>query len=123
MKSAELIDNINKSVEDLDFVTARKYIEGNLSILQENLQLLKSNAREIYNFLNEQEQLGVKLLSRKDLSIINAVNAYAYKFDLRGIKLMLKENAKLFLRDDVIAYLNSDAKTILTGMGAINSRL
>lgn len=119
MKLAELIDNINNSVEDLDFVTARKYIEGNLSILQDNKQLLKSNAREIHKFLTEQLNSGVKPLSRKDLSIINAINTYAYKFDLMGIKVILKENAQIFMRDDVIAYLNSDAKAILTGMKAI----
>lgn len=121
MKLEDLLKKINKCVEDLDYVSARKYIEENISIFEENKQLLKGNAREILKFLVEQLNSGVEPLSRKELTIINAINAYAYKFDLRGIKVMLKDNAKLFLREDIIVYLNSDAKIILTGMKVINN--
>ena len=121
MKLNELIKQINKSVEDCDYSSARKYIEENINILEGNKRFLKSNARELLQFLIEQSKLGVEPLSRKELLIINAVNAYAYKFDLRGIKVLVKENTKVFIREETIAYLNSDAKTILTSMGVINN--
>lgn len=117
-----MLEKINQSVEDFDYTSARKYIEGNMELLTANKRYLKGNAREILNFLIEQAASGVKPLSRNELSLINAVNTYAYKFDLRGIKMLLKDNTKLFLREETISYLNSDAKTILTGMGAINTK-
>lgn len=119
MKIDELISKINESVEQCEFTAARKYIEENIVLLKENKRYLKNNAREILNFLLEQQESGVKPLTRNELSLINAINSYAYKFDLRAIKMMLKGNTKLFIREEVVAYLNSDAKTILTGMGAI----
>lgn len=122
MQLDELIQQINKSVEDFDYSTARKYIEQNIEILKGKKRLLNSNAREILKFLVEQSELGIQPLSRKELNTINAINSYAYKFDLRGIKVLVKENAKIFIREETIAYLNSDAKTILTGMGAIKNQ-
>lgn len=119
MKIDEIIKEINRCAEELDYATARRYIEGNMSILEKERHLLKGNARAILDFLIEQAKAGVKPLSRQELTIINAINNYAYKFDLRGIKSMLKDNADLFVREDTVAYLNSDAKTILKGMGAI----
>ncbi|MEH7342772.1 hypothetical protein V7122_02610 [Bacillus sp. JJ1532] len=121
MKLDELVNKINQCVDEFDYVSARKYIEENIGVLEGRMQLLKGNARVILNFLIEQLNSGVEPLSRKELTVINAINAYAYKFDLRGIKVMLKENAKLFLREDIIVYLNSDAKIILTGMKVINN--
>lgn len=121
MKVDELINKINLSVEEFDYTTARKYIEENMDLLSQHKRHLKSNAREILNFLVEQKNSGVIPLTKKELNLINAINGYAYKFDLRGIKLILKDNTKLFLREDTVAYLNSDAKTILTGMRAINN--
>lgn len=119
MQMDELIVKINQNVEEYDYTSARIYIEENLDLLKENKRHLNSNAREILNFLIEQADAGVKPLSRNELSLINAINTYAYKFDLRGIKMLLKDNTKLFLREETIAYLNSDANTILTGMGVI----
>lgn len=121
MKLEELIEKVNQCVEEFDYVSARKFIEDNIEILQNNKHSLKSNAREILDFLLEQSKAGVKPLSRQELNIINSINAYAYKFDLRGIKLSLKNNAQLFLREDTVSYLNSDARTILTGMKVINN--
>ncbi|MGX9134059.1 hypothetical protein ACWV26_06715 [Rummeliibacillus sp. JY-2-4R] len=121
MKLDELIKQINKSVEDFDYGLARKYIEENIEVLEGNKRYLKSNAREILKFLIEQSKLGLEPLSRKELLIINAVNSYAYKFNLRGIKVMVRENAKLFIREDIIPYLNNDAKTFLKGMGVMKN--
>ncbi|WP_409300074.1 hypothetical protein [Peribacillus sp. SCS-155] len=115
----DIIGRINESIEELDLVTARKYMEDNLSILNENKRLLNKNARELLDFLSNRTE---KPLTRQELASINAINSYASKFDLRGIKLFIKDNAQLFLREDVIHYLNSDAKIILEGMGAINKK-
>lgn len=120
MRFDDLISSINKSIDNLDFVSARKYIEENIDILKDCKHLLNSNAREILKFLIKQQEDGVKALSRSELNIMNAINTYAYKFDVTGIKILLKNNARLFLRNDAVAYLNSDAKTILAGMKVIN---
>jgi hypothetical protein len=119
MNIKEIIDLINKSVEELDFVTARMYIERNIDSLVPHKNLLKSNAKDILNFLSESLQSDQKPLTRKDMITINTINSYAYKFNVKGIKLILKDNSKLFLREDIMNYLNSDAKIILEGMGAI----
>jgi hypothetical protein len=47
------------------------------------------------------------------------VNSYASNFDLRGLKVVIRDHSLLFLRNDIEAYLNSDARIILEGMGAI----
>lgn len=120
MQVTELIEKINRSVEEFDYVRARKYIEENLEVLEAKKLYLKSNAREIHKFLSEQLKSGVPPISRSDLAVINSINAYAYQFDLRGIKVVLRDHARLFLKEEAVAYLNSDAKTILSGMKVIN---
>ncbi|PLR94824.1 hypothetical protein [Bacillus sp. T33-2] len=120
MEFNELIQNINKSADELDFISARKFIEENLSILLDQKHLLNSNSRDLLNFIIQSKESGAEPLKRQELGIINALNTYASKFDLRGLKLTVKENATLLLRTDIVQYLNSDAKIILQGMGAIN---
>ncbi|OMP68377.1 hypothetical protein [Domibacillus epiphyticus] len=119
MEFEELVRKINKHVEELDYFSARKYIEQNIDDLQQNKHLLNSNAREILMFLVDQINSGHAAMTRQELSAINAINEYSYKFDLRGIKMLLKNRAALFMREDIDGYLNKDAKEILTGMGAI----
>ncbi|WP_017755344.1 hypothetical protein [Calidifontibacillus oryziterrae] len=119
MNTKELIVIINRCVEELDFVTARKYIEENMSILEEHRSKLKSNARDILEFLIDQKKSGHKPLTRQELATITAINTYASKFDMIGIKQILKDRAPLFLRDDAIMHLNKDAMAIMEGMGAI----
>jgi hypothetical protein len=119
MNTKEIIDLINKSVKELDFVTARVYIERNIDSLVPHKNRLEGNAKDILNFLSENLQSDQKPLTRKDMITINTINSYAYKFNVKGIKLILKDNSKLFLREDIMNYLNSDAKIILEGMGAI----
>lgn len=63
---------------------------------------------------------GNKPLTRKDMAIINSINSFANKFDLRGLKLMVKENASLLIRKEIPLYLSADAKILLDGMGAIS---
>nr|WP_285856902.1 hypothetical protein [Mesobacillus subterraneus] len=115
----ELTATINKYVEDLDFGTARVYLEENLTVLNENKNKLNSNARALLEFISDRQQEGVQPLTRKDMSIINATNSYASKFDLRGLKVLVRDNSQLFLRSDISAYINADAKIILEGMGSI----
>ena len=119
MNLDELIHKINESAAQLDFVTTRTYIEENIEILEKHRQHLKNNARDLFDFLKSQPNGGGNPLSRKELSIINAINSYATKFDVRGIKFLIKENAPLLIRTDIIPYLNADAKILLSGMGAI----
>ncbi|WP_079504146.1 hypothetical protein [Mesobacillus jeotgali] len=119
MHVLDLIARINNSVEELDFAAARMYMEENIEILNENRSHLKSNARELLEFLTKRMEAGQQPLSRKDMAIINAVNNYASKFDLRGLKVVIRDHSLLFLRTDIEAYLNTDARIILEGMGAI----
>ena len=121
MQLSELLTKVNDSVENLDFVTTRKYLEENLEILSQHKNLLNRNARSLLDFLVDQKKSGVEPLSRKELIIINSINAYANKFDLTGIRIILKENPKIFLRKDSQSYLNTDAKTILTSMRVIEN--
>ncbi|MDQ0412743.1 hypothetical protein [Mesobacillus stamsii] len=115
-----LTAKINKYVGEMELATARVYIEENVEILNEHKNMLNKNARELLDFLLELQADGGQPLTRKEMAIINAINTYANKFDVRGIKMLVKDNPNLLLRPDALAYLNSDAKTILQGMGAIS---
>lgn len=119
MHILDLVFKINSSVEELDFATARFLMEENIEILNENRNYLKSNARELLEFLTTRRESGQSTLTRKEMTIIQAANGYAAKFDLRGLKMVIRDHSVLFLRDDIEAYLNSDARIILEGMGAI----
>jgi hypothetical protein len=114
-----LTAKINKNVDEMEFATARVFIEENIKTLDEHKNMLNKNARELLEFLLEQQANGGEPLTRKDLSILNAINTYANKFDVRGIKILVKDYHKLLLRKDTTAYLNADAKIILKGMSAI----
>ncbi|MEH7887308.1 hypothetical protein V7654_23685 [Bacillus sp. JJ1609] len=120
MHVLDLIAKINTSVEELDFAAARLYMEENIEILNENRNYLKTNARDLLEFLTKRMEAGQKPLTRQDMSVINAVNSYASKFDLRGLKVIIRDHSLLFLRNDISAYLNMDARIILEGMGAIH---
>lgn len=119
MEFKELIAKINKSVDELDLVTTRKYIEGNVDVLNKNKSLLKGNARDLLNFIMKNMESGQAPLSRTEMATVLAINTFATKFDLRSIKLTIKNKEQLLLRKDFVSYLNSDAKIILAGMGAI----
>ena len=119
MHVLDLVARINNCVEELDFAAARMYMEENLEVLNENRSRLKSNARDLLEFLMKRMEAGQQPLTRKDMAVINAVNSYASKFDLRGLKVIIRDHSLLFLRNDIEAYLNTDAKIILEGMGAI----
>ncbi len=119
LKVEELIQEVNKNVEQLDFVTTRKLIEENIEVLSKHKVLLKSNARELLKMLTDRLDAGYEPISRKDMATVIALNSYATKFDIRSMKLIVKDKAKLLLRRDVVEYLNKDAKVLLEGMGVI----
>ena len=120
MKPEELINQINQFVDQLDFVTARKLIEDNLEILNKYRVSLKSNARELLKIILERSESGNEPISRPEMATLLAINSYASKFDVRSLKIIVKDKAALLLRKDVVEYLNHDAKVILEGMGVIH---
>jgi hypothetical protein len=119
MKLDELIQKINTSAEELNFGMTRTYIEHNYELLKENKHLLNSNARDILTLVLERTESGYPPLSRPEMSTINSINTYAKKFNIKGIKLAVKSNPKLFSRPEITDYFNQDAKIILVGMGVI----
>ncbi|PLS14605.1 hypothetical protein CVD28_27225 [Bacillus sp. M6-12] len=122
MNIKELIGSIHKSVENLDLVTARKYIEENIGVLSDNKLLLKGNARELFDFLANRLEEGYEPLTRTEMATISAINSFASKFDVRSIKVTIRNKEQLLLRKDFIDHLTRDAKIILQGMGAISDR-
>lgn len=119
MNINEIINKLNQSIEELDLVSARQYIEQNIEALNANKSLLKNNARVLLDFFTKITETGVQPLNRQELSAIHSINTYAARFDLRGLKLFIKGKENLLLRADASQYLNADAKIILEGMGAI----
>lgn len=115
----DIITKINKSVDSLEFTTARKYIEENIELVNQNRIHLKSNAREILKFLNEQMESGEKPLTKSEISLLNTLNVYATRFDIRSMKRNIKGNEQLLLKKESINYLNTDARIFLESMGAI----
>lgn len=118
MNIKELLQKIDKSMDDLDLISARRFIEENIDLLSKDRYLLKSNARALLDFLITKTD---NPLNRSELNVINSVNIYASKFDVRGLKMLIKSHAELLMREDIKHYLNADAKVILEGMNAIHS--
>ncbi|RUL55603.1 MULTISPECIES: hypothetical protein [Lysinibacillus] len=119
MDIKEIISSINHCVDQLDFTTARRYIEDNIELVNKERASLKSNAREILKFILEKNNSGEKPLTKKEINEINVINTYAARFDIRGLKLNIKGKEQLLLKDETLNYLSADAKIILEGMGAI----
>ncbi|QAS53555.1 hypothetical protein [Halobacillus litoralis] len=119
MQKYELFKKVNKSVEEMDLVTARTYMEENFEALDENKHQLNRNARELLKFFAEKREKGEKPLTRQELSDLNSMNIYSTRFDVRGLKLLIKDKESLLMKKEALGYLNSDAKTLLAGMGAI----
>lgn len=115
----DIISKINHSVDALEFTSARRYIEENIELVNQNRIHLKSNAREILKFLNNQYESGEKPLTKAEISLLNTLNIYATRFDIRSMKRNIKGNEALLLKKESINYLNSDARIFLESMGAI----
>lgn len=123
MNLQELATKINACVEDIDLVAARKYMEENKELLKDNKSLLKRNARELFDFLLNSSESNSKPLSREEVAATNAINLYATRFDIRGLKIAVKNHSELLLREDIKPYLNKDARILLEGMGAIQKSM
>ncbi|WP_010094709.1 hypothetical protein [Ornithinibacillus scapharcae] len=119
MQLDEIIQKVNTSSENLEFGITRRYVENNYELLSENKHLLNTNAREILNFVLERIESGFPPLTRPEMATINSINNYAKQFNLRGVKLAIKGNPKLFIRPEIQSYLNQDAKAVLEGMGVL----
>ena len=123
MNLQELATKINACVEDVDLVAARKYMEENKELLKDNKSLLKRNARELFDFLLNYSESNSKSLSREEVAATNAINLYATRFDIRGLKIAVKNHSELLLREDITPYLNKDARILLESMGAIQKSI
>ncbi|MBE1556080.1 hypothetical protein [Sporosarcina limicola] len=119
MDIRELYKKINQSMDDLDLVSARKYMEENLDLLNKNKLHLRSNARELLKFIVDNADAETEPLNRRDMITIYSINTFASKFDIRGLRFTIKNNMDLLMREDVKHYLNADAKALLKGMSAI----
>ena len=120
MDISDLMKKINQSIDNMDLVTARSFIENNLELISENRHLLKSNARSLFEMLLNNTESVINKLNRNEMNVIYSINKYASNFDVRGLKLSIKNNSALLVRKDIKHYLNEDAKTLLTGMKVIN---
>ncbi|MEI4768473.1 hypothetical protein WAX74_02235 [Psychrobacillus sp. FJAT-51614] len=96
-------------------------MENNIELISENRHLLRSNARLLFEILKNNTQSVINSLSRKEMNVIYSINSYATKFDIRGLKLSVKNNPELLVRKDIEYYLNEDAKTLLTGLSVLNN--
>ncbi|WP_153722880.1 hypothetical protein [Sporosarcina cascadiensis] len=117
MNAQELFKAINQCVDELDFISARKYMEQNKTLLQRGKHRLNRNAQELFQFVTDR---GGEQLSQKDINMLHAINRYASNFDIRAFKLIVKDQAPLISRKDSLMYLNDDAKTLLESMNAVS---
>ena len=119
-----IIVKVNKAIDNLEFVHARKMIEENLLKLSEAkyYRLLNSNAQVLIKHIvaeKEEHNGNIKPLTRSELLTINNINEYCTNFDISMLKRTLKNAFDLVQRPDVWPLLNSDAKIILHDMGAL----
>lgn len=117
----ELIKKINENMEKLDLISARRLIENNLELISENRHLLRRNARSLFEILKNNTESAINTLTRKEMNVIYSINAHASNFDIRALKLSIKNNPELLVKKDIKHYLNEDAKTLLTGIKVINA--
>lgn len=115
MNSNELFKLINRCVDEMDFISARRVMEENVEIIMESKHRLQQNARELFEFVVSTDG---ELLTQKDIQIIHVLNNHAVHFDVRSFKRTMKENAVLISKKDTITYLNEDAKALLESISA-----
>lgn len=116
MNAQELFKAINQCVDELDFISARKYMEQNQTLLQRAHHRLNRNAQELLQFVTDK---GGDTLTQKEINTLHALNHYASNFDIRAFKLIVKDQAALISKKASLAYLNQDAKALLESMNAV----
>lgn len=119
MNFMQLVKRLEACLDNSDLVLARTFIEENIDLLIEHKNHLRRNVRELVEVLYHMPEIVGEPLTQKELNIIHSWNAYATNFDLRGLKLSVKNNHELLLRDNINEYLNTDAKVLLEGMSVI----
>ncbi len=87
-----------KSMDNMDLVTARSFIENNLELISENRYLLKSNARSLFEMLLKNMESVINKLNWNEMNVIYSINKYASNFDVRGLKLSIKNNSALLVK-------------------------
>ncbi|WP_153731510.1 hypothetical protein [Sporosarcina obsidiansis] len=117
MNAQELIKVINTCVDELDFISARKYMEENKELLKRSKHRLNRNAQDLLEFVVTKSE---NQLDPKEIHAIHAINNYASNFDIRALKLIVKDKAALISRKDTLTYLNEDAKAILESMRVVS---
>ncbi|MEV9639457.1 hypothetical protein ABZ756_02015 [Mammaliicoccus sciuri] len=120
MDLQELISKINQCMDNLDLISARKFIEENIEELSANRHHLRRNARELMDYLISKSESEINSLDRRGLHVINTINTYATRFDVRGLRRSVENNSDLLMREDIKYYLNADAKILLEGMNVIH---
>lgn len=119
MDYRDLLKQINNSMEKLDLISARKYIEQNLELVGDYRHLLRSNGRALFDFLRNEKDSGREPLDRREMTILYSINRYASSFDIRGLKLLVNNYPDLLMRQEIQAYLNDDALTLLESLNVI----
>ncbi|WP_025783958.1 hypothetical protein [Sporosarcina sp. D27] len=118
MNSHELFKMINQCVDELDFITARKYMEDNVDLVKTHKHHLQRNAQDLFEFVLNSDG---RRLTQSEVKVIHAINDYAAHFNIRSFKLMVKDHAGLVSREDTLTYLNQDARALLESMHIITS--
>lgn len=116
-----VIVKINKACDDMDFVSARMFIEGNIKQLSEgiNYRQLNSNAQTLIKHVISDNTGESTKLSRTEMLTIHNINQYCSEFNISMLKRTLKNSLVLLQREDVTPLLNKDAKIILENMGVL----
>lgn len=118
MNTHELFKLINQCVDELDFITARKYMEDNRDEVKAHKHHLQRNAQELFEFVLNSDG---KRLTQSEIKVIHAINDYAVHFNIRSFKSIVKEHAVLVSREETLTYLNQDARALLESMHIIPS--
>ena len=116
-----VIVKINKACDEVDFVSARILIEGNIKQLSEgiNYRQLNSNAQILIKHVLSDHTGDSNKLSRTEMLTIHNINQYCSEFNISMLKRTLKNSLVLKQREDVAPLLNKDAKIILENMGVL----
>ncbi len=115
----EIIKKINENMEKLDILATKKMMEDYMLQLDRRRHHLVASARELYDSMKQQKESGLPPLTRNEVSILYTINIYSSKFDIRGVRAVIKAHPELWVRDDIEHYFNEDAKILLQGMKVI----
>lgn len=116
-----MIHTINDCMEKLDYITVRKYIIDNIHHLNLYKHLLDDATLNVLQYLNTTIDSEPQPVSRQEVAIIYSINMYSKMFDVRSLRMKIKENPSLLMRQDIKHYFNEESKTLLEGMRVISN--